>query len=140
MKHWLDFLNCLFRETTLPPRDREIAILRIGWRCQSEYVWSRHTIAGKREGLSDHEIHLITMESASDEWRPTESVLLRAVDELIDKAFITDATWNDLAKHYTARQLMDFIIIVGVATLHAMIVNSLGVQLDDDATGFPSTM
>lgn len=137
MKRWQEFVRYLYFESTLPPRDRELAILRISWLCQAEYVWSRHAIIGKREGLTDHEIYRIAHESSSDAWRSFEATLLRAVNELHEDAFISDTTWNALAKHYSIQQLMDFILFVGEYTMISMMVNSLGDQLDDGVTGFP---
>ncbi len=40
---WLGFARyVLSEENTLPVRDREILILRIGWLCQAEYEWGQH--------------------------------------------------------------------------------------------------
>ena len=46
----------LSRRNDLPPREREIVILRIGFLCKSGYEWTQHVAIGKREGLSDDEI------------------------------------------------------------------------------------
>ena len=140
MTRWQEFVHYLYRESTLPPRDREITILRVAWLRQAEYAWSRHTIVGKRIGLTDHEIHLITLKSPSNEWNPLEATLLQAIDELHNDSFISDMTWKELEKHYSTHQLMDFILFVGVYSMISMMINSLGVQLDDDATGFPPSV
>ena len=36
-KRWMVFASHILAKSTLPPREREIAILRIGWLCQAEY-------------------------------------------------------------------------------------------------------
>lgn len=137
MKRWQEFARYLYFESTLPPRDREIAILRLNWLCQAEYAWSRHALIGKHTGLTEHEIHRIAQESPSDTWSAFDATLLRAVDELHGDAFISDTAWNALVKHYSTQQLMDFILFVGEYTMICMMVNSLGVQLDDGVSGFP---
>ena len=43
MTRWLVFANHVLSKSSLPPRDREIVILRIGWNCQSEYEWVRQS-------------------------------------------------------------------------------------------------
>jgi alkylhydroperoxidase family enzyme len=50
------FGHYILSESTLPPRDRELVILRVGWLCRSEYEWSRHTIIAQRVGLTEMEI------------------------------------------------------------------------------------
>src|SRR5213593_885655 len=54
-RKWMPFGGKLL-SGKLPARDRELLILRTGWRCQSEYEWGQHVLIGKRAGLSDEEI------------------------------------------------------------------------------------
>ena len=39
--------HVLGETSSLPPREREILILRIGWLCQAEYEWGQHVLIGK---------------------------------------------------------------------------------------------
>jgi 4-carboxymuconolactone decarboxylase len=131
------FATYIARESTLPAREREILILRIGWLCRSEYEFGQHTLRGKRDGLTDEEIKRITEGPKAHGWNPFDATLLRAVDELYYDAFITDATWNALAKRYNQQQLMDVVATVGQYNLVSMLLNSFGVQLDEGVPGFP---
>jgi alkylhydroperoxidase family enzyme len=137
MDRWLTFATYIF-ESTLPPREREILILRIGWLCQSEYEFGQHTLVGKSAGLTDEEIKRITKGPKAPGWDSFDATLLQAVDELHADAFITDATWNALAKRYTQQQLMDVVATVGQYNLVSMFLNSFGVQLDKGVPGFPT--
>jgi alkylhydroperoxidase family enzyme len=123
--------------STLPPRDRELVILRIGWLCQAEYEWSQHAVIGKRSGLTDPEILRITKGPNAKGWNSFDATLLRAVDELHKDAFISNPTWAALAEQYTEQQLMDLVFTVGQYTLVSMALNSFGVQLNEGFTGFP---
>ena len=134
---WLTFGTYILRESTLPERDREILILRIGWLCWSEYEFGQHTAIGKRAGLSQEEIMRITKGPGAAGWTPFEAALLRAVDELHGDAFIGDDTWKALAGRYNEKQLMDLVMTVGQYTLVSMLLNSFGVQLDPGVGGFP---
>jgi 4-carboxymuconolactone decarboxylase len=138
MDRWLTFAGYILRESTLPPREREILILRIGWLCQSEYEFGQHTLVGKSAGLTDDEIKRITEGPKAAGWDPFDATLIQAVDELHADAFITDATWNALAKRYNQQQLMDVVATVGQYNLVSMFLNSFGVQLDKGVPGFPT--
>ncbi len=127
----------ILRESTLPKREREILILRIGWLCRSEYEFGQHTPIAKSAGLTDEEIKRITEGPKATGWDPFDATLLRAVDELYYDTFITDPTWNALAKRYNTQQLMDVIATVGQYNMVSMFLNSLGVQLDEGMPGFP---
>ncbi len=136
-KRWLVFANHVLFRSTIPPRDREILILRTGWRCRAEYEWGQHVIIGKAVGLSDDEILRIADGSEAPGWDPFDAALLRAADELHEDHFISDATWKDLGERYSTEQLMDAVFTVGQYTLVSMALNSFGVQLDSGVPGFP---
>ena len=56
MKRWLVFANHVLLKSTISGRDRELAILRAGWRCNAPYEWGQHVVIGRREGITDDEI------------------------------------------------------------------------------------
>jgi 4-carboxymuconolactone decarboxylase len=134
---WMKFATHVLRRNTLPPRDREILILRIGWLCQSEYEWAQHVRIGKAEGLSDDDVRRISAGPDGPGLGEHDRLLLKAVDELHADAFISDTTWNTLAKRYDTRQMMDLVFTVGQYNLVSMALNSFGVQLDEGLEGFP---
>lgn len=137
MQDWLAFGGHVLQDNSLPPRDRELLILRTGWLCRSEYEWSRHVPLGRQAGLNDADIERIIEGADAVGWRDEERLLLRAADELVADAFITDATWEKLEREYTTEQLMDIVFTVGQYNMVSMALNSFGVQLDSDVAGFP---
>ncbi len=135
-----NFANYVLFEQTLPDRDREILILRIGWLCKAKYEFGRHTLAGKRVGLTDEEILRITKGPNEPGWSISDATLIQATDELYNDAIISDSTWKTLSKHYTEEQLIDVIFTVGQYNLVSWALNSLGVQLEKGVTGFPEEL
>ena len=138
MKRWLVFGNHILFKSTLPARDRELVILRIGWLCRAEYEWGQHVIIGRAVGLTDEEIERITRGPEAPGWDPFEATLLRATDELHEDSFVGEKTWKSLAERYSTQQLMDLVFTVGQYALVSMALNSFGVQLDPGVEGFPS--
>jgi len=136
-KRWAVFGNHIMVSSTLPPRDREILMLRIGWLCRSAYEFGQHTLIGKKCGLSDDEILAITRGPGAPGWSDWDRTLLTAVDELKADAHISDATWAELSKTYGKEQLIDLVFTVGQYNMVSMALNTLGVQLDDGVPGFP---
>ncbi|HPU54446.1 MAG TPA: carboxymuconolactone decarboxylase family protein, partial [Burkholderiaceae bacterium] len=49
----------LSKKNSLPPREREIVVLRTGFLCRSGYEWTQHVPIGQRAGLTDAEISAI---------------------------------------------------------------------------------
>jgi hypothetical protein len=56
LKRWLVFANHVLLKSTISGRDRELAILRTGWRCQAPYEWGQHVVIARRENITDDEI------------------------------------------------------------------------------------
>ena len=135
-KRWIVFANHVLFKSTLPAREREIAILRVGWLCQAEYEWAQHVEIGKRAGITDEEIAKIIKGPDAD-WSPADNALLLAVDELHQNKDISDGTWTKLSDHFSDKQIMDLVFAVGQYTLVSMALNTFGVQLDERLSGFP---
>ena len=136
LRRWLVFGNHVLFKSTLPPRERELVILRIGWLCEAEYEWAQHVKIGKDAGLTAVEIERIKAGPNARGWNEPDTLLLRATDELRRDAFISDATWKGLSAHFDTKQLMDVVFAVGQYNLVSMALNTLGVQLDDGLDGF----
>ena len=137
LKRWLVFGNHILAKSTLPAREREIVILRVGYRCNAIYEWTQHVRIGKGSGLTDAEIDRIAEGPTARGWSEFDAALVRAADELHDDAMVSDATWKTLAQRYETRQLMDLIFTVGQYHTVSMALNSLGVQTEQGDTAFP---
>lgn len=122
----------LSRQNSLPPRARELVILRTGWNCKSGYEWMQHRRIGLDCGLSAEAIERIKAGPAAPGWTPLEAAMLRAVDELVAHHFVEDATWAALAE-LGDKGRMDLVFTVGQYTQVSMMLNSFGVQLEDGA-------
>ncbi|MGE0387999.1 MAG: carboxymuconolactone decarboxylase family protein [Gammaproteobacteria bacterium] len=134
-KRWLVFGNHVLFKSTLPARDRELAILRIGWLCQSGYEFCQHVLIGRESGITDVEIERLKAGPAAPGWSERDQAILRATDELHADAFIGDATWAALAAIYSTEQIMDLVFAVGQYNLVSMALNTFGVQADASIAG-----
>lgn len=139
LKRWLVFASHVLAKSTLPPRDRELVILRVGWRCGSPYEFGQHTVIGGAVGVSTDEIRRLTADRPDDAWSAHDAALIAAVDELVDHHRVSDATWESLASEWSTQQLMDLVFTVGQYVTTCMALSSFGVELDDGAPGFPDT-
>lgn len=137
LRRWLVFGGHVLAKSTLGERERELLILRVGWRCGSEYEFGQHTLIGRRLGLTDDEIRRLATEGL-DGWSPHDARWLRAADELVVDHRLGDATWAALAEDLTDQQLIDLVFTVGQYVMVSMALNSFGVQRDEGVPGWPS--
>lgn len=122
--------HILSRRNSLPPRERELVILRTGYLCKSGYEWMQHHRIGLDCGLTAGEIERIKAGADAAGWTPLERAMLRATDELVNNHHISDATWAALAD-LGDQGRMDLVYTVGQYTQVSMMLNSFGVQLEE---------
>jgi hypothetical protein len=67
---------------------------------------------------------------------PLEDALLRATDELHGRDFMSAATWKTLAGSFDTRQMFDVMVAVGGYRSTSLLINTAGVQLDDNMADF----
>jgi AhpD family alkylhydroperoxidase len=124
-RSYLTFSFYLLTRSTVAPRLRELAVLRVAHLANCAYEWDEHVTIGKREGLSDDDIAALQRGEADDDFDRT---ILAAVDELVEQTKISDATWAALGEKFDTKQLMDFVFTVGGYHMLAMALNTFGVE------------
>jgi alkylhydroperoxidase family enzyme len=124
----------LSEKQTLSPRDREFAILRIGWLNQSPYEFEQHQRISKQLGITDDEMDRITKGPTAG-WSKHDAAILQAADDLFENSIVSDETWKTLSATYNTQQMMDLVFTIGQYNLVSWALNSCGVPLDDFLPG-----
>jgi 4-carboxymuconolactone decarboxylase len=132
-ERWLPYGTAMLY-AKLPPRDRELLILRTAHRCQSDYEWIQHAAIALESGLSEAEVEQVRMTPGDGDWSDFDASLLRSVDELLDEHAISDATWNTLAERYDEYLLIEVPMVVGHYFTVGLTLNTLGVQLEPETS------
>ncbi|MCZ6643579.1 MAG: carboxymuconolactone decarboxylase family protein [Gammaproteobacteria bacterium] len=136
LEAWNNLAGHIMASSSLPPRWREILIMRVGWLTQSEYEWGQHVLMSARAGLTVDDHARIRVGSKAEGWSTIERSLLAATDELLDDTMISDATWKALIAELTEEQILDLIFTIGQYNMLAMALNALGVQREPGVPGF----
>jgi 4-carboxymuconolactone decarboxylase len=129
-RRWTVFAGHVLQKQSLPVRERELLILRIGWLNQSPYEWAQHVEIAKRGGVTAEEIERVRHGPGAG-WNATDRLLMQAVDDLFERSVIADTTWDALARSYSTEQMMDLVFTIGQYNLVSWALNSFGVPLDD---------
>ena len=125
----------LLGKGVLNPRERELAVLRVGWLCRAPYEWSQHVDIAKRYGVTAEEVERATHGSSAPGWSEHDAAIVRGVEELLGDQSICDATWNVLARTWTERQLLEFLALVGYYVSIAYSQNALRMRLSPGKKG-----
>jgi len=134
---WLPFGGFLLSKGVLGARERELLILRTGYNCGSAYEWGQHVRIAEGLGMPRDVILRLADGPDAKDWLPADRALLRAADELHERAKISDDTWAQLAESYGEGGLIEIAMLVGHYHLVAFALNSLEVELDEGLEGLP---
>ena len=137
MRAWLPYGGFLLGGGVLPPRERELLILRTGYNCGCAYEWGQHVHIAEALGVGREEILRIADGPDAGGFSTADAALLRAADELHAQARISQQTWAQLAERHDERGLIEITMLVGHYHMVAYALNSLEVELDDGLEGLP---
>jgi 4-carboxymuconolactone decarboxylase len=127
----------LLQKGLLPPREREIVILRVGWKSRSVYEFGQHTIIGQREGITTEEVSALTKSPSEHPWSSDDTALIALADELCDHNVVSDATWAQLRTKWNEAEMVEMVITAGFYRLVSGFLNTMGVQLDPGVPTWP---
>ncbi len=125
----------VFFKGLISPRERELAVLRIGWLAGAPYEWGEHVKISQRYGVTPEEIERAIIGSAAPGWSEHDQAILRGVEELIGDFALSQTTWDVLAKSWDEAQMIEFPAMVGQYVAIAFIQNSIRSRLAPENTG-----
>lgn len=120
-------------------RDREIVIQRTCFRCGAEYEWGVHvTFFGERAGFTSAEIRgLATSDVEQTPFSERDRLLLRLADALHDTSTLSDELYAELARQWSAEQLVELLVLAGYYHAISFVVNGFQLRPEPMAARFP---
>ena len=122
----------LLSTSTLPVRQRQIAIMRTAWICKATYMWSSHLRTSIRCGLAPEIFSAIQAGANHPYFTEFERVIIRATEELVEQKRVGDHSWRALSAEWNTQQLLDFLFTVGCYVLVAGVMRSTGVEREPE--------
>jgi alkylhydroperoxidase family enzyme len=111
---------------------RELAITRAGYTAASQFVYSQHCKAARRNGLSDEKIEAIPFWQVSDVFDAKEKAVLAWADALIyDKGRASDELFDALHSHLSDEDILELTYHVMGYNMHAVCCRALRLEFDD---------
>jgi alkylhydroperoxidase family enzyme len=121
----------LMARSILPPKDREVIILRTLVRCGESYDLAHHEFIGRQVGLTTAEIDAVAA-GCGKCLSAIHQTLIQGTDELLSEHRIGAETWRLLSQHYDRQALMEIVFLVGGYTMMAMATSSFGIPPDEE--------
>jgi alkylhydroperoxidase family enzyme len=107
---WLD--TFLFHGR-IDSRLRELAILRVMWRCGQAFEWGNHYRIARNIGITKEEVLAIRTPSPERDLDGAVALVVRAADEVVDDGCVSEATMNALPALFPGQLLSEFLFLLG---------------------------
>jgi alkylhydroperoxidase family enzyme len=135
MRRWLPYGGKLLYRGKLPPRVRELVVLRTAWLCQAAYEWGQHVAIAHEVGMTADEVQQVVAGPDHPGWDELDAAIIRLVDELHNSAGLSDPTWATLSKAFDDQYLIELVMLSGHYHSVAYLLNTCGVPLEDNMGG-----
>jgi 4-carboxymuconolactone decarboxylase len=123
----------IMRRSALPPRLRELVILRLASKMDASYEFAQHARIGAAVGVKQAEIaSLRSGGGAPSTIRDDERLALDLVDELIDTRHLSHELWGAAVTAFGVEPLLELLVVVGYfGGLVPLLLGALGLEADD---------
>ncbi|EFV14788.1 carboxymuconolactone decarboxylase family protein [Segniliparus rugosus] len=125
-------LGMSFRRASLPPKDRESVILRVGGLLDNAYEAMQHKEIARSVGVDDSDIEKLLAKSVDFE-DPRLARLIAYVDAAVANA-VTPSVVAALADDHDDRQIAEIALLVGHYVMTSIFLKSFEIPLDAEPT------
>lgn len=128
---WFENIGAIRWKTILPPRLREIAIVRIASVARYGYALQQHVPGiAVPDGVTLEECEALKDWRASGKFSEAERAALAYVDAIIAGPEVPDDVFNAVRKHYSEREVVELTVLAGTYIMHNRVFTALRVDLE----------
>lgn len=118
--------------STVDPKLKSVALIRIGYGCQSQFVYSQHCKVGRIVGLSEEKIAAIPYWGISDVFDANERAILSYVDATIfEDGRVHDKVFDALKTFLDEEQILMLTYTINMYRFHATTTRALKMEYDN---------
>ncbi|MFZ5528859.1 MAG: carboxymuconolactone decarboxylase family protein [Pseudomonadota bacterium] len=135
---WQAMGEFLRYNTSLTPRQSELAILVTGRACGSPLEWHLHCAEARKAGIEDSVIAALLHEQVPATLSEQDLAIVRFARELNATNSVSDATYAQALALFGATSVVELTALIGYYTLVAMTLNAHEIPMPDGAApAFP---
>lgn len=128
---WQALGELLRYNTSLTPRQSELAILVTGRACHSPFEWYAHRLEAEKLGFAPALIDALLAQAPPPGLAADEAAIVDVATELTRSHSISDATYALALQHLGERGMVELTALVGYYTMVAMTLNAHEIPLPD---------
>lgn len=118
--------------SSLDPKLRQIAIIRVGVLAGATYEIHQHVNLGRKVGLPEDKIAALREPVVpGGAFTPLERAIITAVEELAKQARLSDATFDALSTEFDYRKLQELVLTIGYYTMVSRFLETFEVDIEE---------
>lgn len=126
----------VWQASGLPPRVREIVILRCAYVQQSTYEWHQHVRIATDAGLTAEEINAVRTWQDASQFSASERALLAYVDELALLPRPSDAVFAAVARERSPAEVLGVTMLITLYFQLARVMAALDLETETPFVGW----
>lgn len=126
----------MLRRSSVDPRLRELAIMRIGFTTASEYEYSHHLRISEESGVSDADRAAVGDPSRQEALDPAARTVLTAADEITWARRLTDRTWRSLAAELGLQAAVELVLIIAHYNAVVRVLGALDIDVEPEYAAY----
>jgi len=130
-ERWQALGELLRYNTSLTPRQSELAILITGRACRSPFEWYAHRLEAEKVGIETQVIETILAETWPEGLSEDDAAVVRYASELNRVNSVSDETYADALARFGERTVVELTALVGYYTMVAMTLNAHEIPLPE---------
>jgi len=128
---WFEHIGAIRWKTKLPPRLREIAIVRFAQVMNYAYALNQHVPSiAVADGVSLVECEALKDWRASGMFSESERAALAYVDAMIAGPDVPDDVFAAVRRHYGEREVVELTVLVGTYVMHNRVFSALKADIE----------
>ncbi|WP_280151959.1 carboxymuconolactone decarboxylase family protein [Piscinibacter sp. XHJ-5] len=128
---WQALGELLRYNTSLTPRQSELAILVTGRACRAPFEWYAHRLEAEKVGIEPQVIEALLAETWPEGLSEDDAAIVRYAAELNRVKSVSDATYADALARFGERTVVELTALVGYYTMVAMTLNAHEIPLPE---------
>jgi 4-carboxymuconolactone decarboxylase len=127
---FVGLIAALLGQGKLDPMLRELAIVRTGLLCGSEYEVHQHVKMSRRMGMPEEKIEALSVGSSSQVFSEVERLVLMFTEEMVMGRKASAETFDALARRFSHAEMVELGIVVGCYVMVSMFLMTFEVEIE----------
>lgn len=130
LRNFMRLGNSLLFHGVLPPRLRELAILRVAELTRAQYEWAHHVPIARQAGVRQEQAAELTSYATSTHFDARERAVLAYADSVTSNVGVPDEVFSEARTHLSEAEIVELTLVAGYWGMVARLLVALQIDVE----------